>query len=137
MQPFNPLLQPCEPFPSLAPFRAFRCAAKSRILRDLRRIIFRRRGGRRRRIGCVRAIIPILELLRINSDFQIGQTQSNPRRLGERGTMERESQAPDIDLDAVSGSVRNAAERKVTDSLNGDSGRNAYEGEDDKGGDVQ
>lgn len=50
--------------------------------------------------------------------------------------MDVEAEAPNLDLDSILGDICEAAQGEVADALDGEAGKNPYDGEEDEGGEV-
>lgn len=94
-----------------------------------------------RRVVGVRGCRPIglasLELADIDSDYQLVNNDAEPCGLGEGRSVNVETEAPDLDLDAIPGDVCDASQREVADALDGEAGEDSDDGEEDKGGEVE
>lgn len=77
-----------------------------------------------------------LEGLDVDGDDELVHYNAEPGRLGKGRAVDVEAEATDLYLKAVSRGVGEAAQREVSDALDGDAGDDAEDGEKDEGGQV-
>ena len=72
----------------------------------------------------------LAQSLQVHGDGELGQDDADPRRLGKGGTVQRKAQATDFYAQAIFRRERDAAQARVAQSLYGDAGDDADEGEE-------
>lgn len=78
-----------------------------------------------------------LEGLDVDSDNKLVYYNAEPGRLGKSRAVDIEAEAADLYFKAVSRGVGEAAQREVSDALDGNAGDDSEDGEKDEGGQIQ